>query len=324
MATFHLFPRLPYELRMHIWLSSIEPRVVSVDIKVYVEEVERIAKRKKKTRRARMYMTSTTPVPAVLHTCRESRKVGLAVYEKGRMEVSDPKRARGVPYVWLNWQLDCINIGAADFECWQPVAHRVQRLMFERSWDEDNYVVPSQYPLHMFAGLCELHVLCKEPDGPSAWVDFLDEQYIPCGTSNVYFYDQKSGRVCRGKEGIEEMERLLNREWLRKGNEMNGAAILEDSMTLRESAFAEQYYIDREGRCQLSTGDERIDSCKPWYWGDGGCCEQMGVETWRAFLFGAEVFKGYYTSPLEVRIPARTPVLDNWWLDALEKMFVMK
>ena len=76
MATFHPFPRLPYELRMQIWEMTVEPRVVNVELT-----------RQKPIRQA-FYLTSSTPVPAVLQSCREARNHGL--YRKAFSEVAVP------------------------------------------------------------------------------------------------------------------------------------------------------------------------------------------------------------------------------------------
>lgn len=79
MTAFHLFPRLPYELRMQIWEMTVEPRIVNAELT-----------HQNPTDRA-FYLTSSTPVPAVLQTCQEARNHGLyqqafselAVHERG-------------------------------------------------------------------------------------------------------------------------------------------------------------------------------------------------------------------------------------------------
>jgi hypothetical protein len=72
MTTFHLFPMLPSELRLKIWnLALSTPRVVTISCER--EMLDR-------TRRFARSFVSQSAVPALLHTCRESRFEGLSTY----------------------------------------------------------------------------------------------------------------------------------------------------------------------------------------------------------------------------------------------------
>ena len=75
-ASPHVFPPfklLPLELRQMIWMqAALEPRVVELGF----------YEAKTKNRRRETRNTSKTLVPALLHTCSESRAVGLMHYEK--------------------------------------------------------------------------------------------------------------------------------------------------------------------------------------------------------------------------------------------------
>ena len=75
MATFHPFPRLPYELRMQIWEMTVEPRVVNTEFR-YGREIRLPP------------LASSTPVPAVLQACQEARNHGL--YKKCFSELAVP------------------------------------------------------------------------------------------------------------------------------------------------------------------------------------------------------------------------------------------
>ncbi|KND87881.1 hypothetical protein TOPH_07527 [Tolypocladium ophioglossoides CBS 100239] len=66
MATFYLFPRLPFELRARIWELTVEPRTVEVGFK-----------RSKGTYGLVLHVASSTPVSAVLQACHEARNQGL-------------------------------------------------------------------------------------------------------------------------------------------------------------------------------------------------------------------------------------------------------
>lgn len=94
-TTFHLFSFVPWELRAHIWNSTVEPRVFKVytNMKAYriaavptqvesrVVEVHAHSDSQTLPKSAvYKYVVSKTPVPATLQTCREARSLGL--YEK--------------------------------------------------------------------------------------------------------------------------------------------------------------------------------------------------------------------------------------------------
>ena len=74
MTAFRPFPHLPYELRMQIWEMTVEPRIVNAELTHQTP-----------TDRA-YYLTSSTPVPAVLQAYRETRNYGL--YQKAFCELA--------------------------------------------------------------------------------------------------------------------------------------------------------------------------------------------------------------------------------------------
>ncbi|KAF2731229.1 hypothetical protein EJ04DRAFT_499107 [Polyplosphaeria fusca] len=111
MATFHLFPHLPFELRAQIWEMTVEAR--EVDIKI--EDSHRA-------------LISSTPVPAILQVCREARNRGL--YQKVFSEIANPDM--GLRYVWANLEIDMINIGDTRIRHLERVAPTIRRLKAER------------------------------------------------------------------------------------------------------------------------------------------------------------------------------------------------
>lgn len=66
MTAFHLFPRLPFELRAQIWQLTAEPRTVEVRVK-----------KDNALWSQTLHVTSSTPAPAVLQVCYEARNQGL-------------------------------------------------------------------------------------------------------------------------------------------------------------------------------------------------------------------------------------------------------
>ncbi|PVH94049.1 hypothetical protein DM02DRAFT_721470 [Periconia macrospinosa] len=195
MATFHPFPRLPFELRVQIWEMSVEPRTVQL---------------RKKHRDPRYYRhplwTSTTPVPAVLQVCREARYHGL--YQMSFF--SDVLAPDLVPrFVWVNLEIDIIDIGEALFEDYQSIAHFFRRLKFTREESNEVYYHWEVHDLRMFVNVKEMYVVCA--DGLDAWIGALEEHYWPCGDENVFFIDPKDdNRVFRGNEGLDQIADMID------------------------------------------------------------------------------------------------------------------
>ncbi|KAK3338438.1 hypothetical protein B0H65DRAFT_512281 [Neurospora tetraspora] len=132
MATiFHRFPYLPWELRARIWELSAEPRTVQVLTGEYGKPLSDASVGKKEYKR----VFSSTPMPAMLQVCRESRNLG--VYRQCFSEVERipdfvPK-ASWRRYVWLNLDLDIIDIGMQDLRDLKLVAPSIKRLKLERA-----------------------------------------------------------------------------------------------------------------------------------------------------------------------------------------------
>ncbi|KAH8805681.1 hypothetical protein F5884DRAFT_455405 [Xylogone sp. PMI_703] len=74
LSQFHKFPLLPSELRLKIWHVALTvPRTVDINLKRSV--------RPSTGQRSAQSFNTTTPIPALLHTCRESRLEGLTIYK---------------------------------------------------------------------------------------------------------------------------------------------------------------------------------------------------------------------------------------------------
>lgn len=89
MSTFHPFPRLPQELRAHIWSLAAHPRLVHLRWKTnFSEAVER------------GHVVTLTPCPPVMQVCRESRQ--HAPYRRA-FTIGAERR-----YFWANFETDII------------------------------------------------------------------------------------------------------------------------------------------------------------------------------------------------------------------------
>ncbi|KAG4415972.1 hypothetical protein IFR04_010922 [Cadophora malorum] len=76
--TFHLFPNLPLELRNQIWTLSLPPpRLIPLQTE---KGTIHISGRHPNIPFLHVWCTTRRPVPSLLHTCRESRIIGLKHY----------------------------------------------------------------------------------------------------------------------------------------------------------------------------------------------------------------------------------------------------
>ena len=186
MATFHPFPRLPAELRAQIWQMTVEPRIVEVRLRVRGKWGEKTFNK----------LTSPTPVPAPLQTCRESRNAGLyqrcfsdMPWRGGAAKDAEPR------YVWLNLDIDMVSIGWSNFEAFRPVAHLIKRLRFTRD-NTDEYWASGDEPdeLYHYKNVSEIHVVLCEGSEFEEWQWAAQDYTWPCGKENVLFIDYEQGQ----------------------------------------------------------------------------------------------------------------------------------
>jgi hypothetical protein len=214
MTTFHPFPRLPLELREQIWKDTVEPR--TVDVRRVREGTQRYGQ-----------LVSSTPIPAILQSCREARNLGL--YERVFFEVAAVKKFKGnneaeiaverffMPdeqgeegpkevdspdteqrYVWLDLDIDMVDIGASKFCNYESIASAVKRLKFERENGDEYFYRTESNELMKFVSVEEIHIVCA--DGFWMWAGAIDEHAWPCAEEKLVFIDAFDGRVTRGIE----------------------------------------------------------------------------------------------------------------------------
>jgi hypothetical protein len=191
MAAFHLFPHLPFELRARIWELTVEPRTVDVREKREYGSWGKL-----------LHVISSTPVPAVLQACHEARNQGL--YQQA-FNISSVVERR---YVWVNFEIDMISIGAHTwFDTFEPAERLLfRRLTFERENDESFFHFQS-HKLREFSNLEEIHVICV--DGLMAWQDAWECCPWPCPKENLRFIDKETGQIAVG----EDLDRMVD-EWM--------------------------------------------------------------------------------------------------------------
>lgn len=118
LTTFHLFPLLPSELRIKVWnLALSVPRVVTVSCEKEILN---------RTRRFVKSFASKTAVPALLHTCRESRLEGFLTYAPVFKTDTSPI------YTYISFEHDTIQCMDSMLEyIGEEEVERVQRMILE-------------------------------------------------------------------------------------------------------------------------------------------------------------------------------------------------
>lgn len=210
MTTFRPFPRLPLELREQIWKDTVEPR--TVDVRRFQAWPQHYGR-----------LVSSTPIPAILQSCREARNLGL--YKKVFFEVAAVTRPNNnIPpeigierfftpdeqgeeaesskteqrYVWMDLDIDIMDIGTSKFDHYKHIAPAVKRLKFERENTDEYFYFHEVLEMMQFINVEEIHIVCA--DGFWNWGGALHEHNFPCADEKLLFIDALDGRVARGME----------------------------------------------------------------------------------------------------------------------------
>lgn len=171
-----------------IWKSTVEPRTVEVSV---VEQ----------WRYRRFRLTTATPVPAALQVCQEARNLGL--YQKAFSEI-DPER-----YVWLNLDMDTVDIGRTRLDLFEKVQLTIKRLRLYRNWGDEAWVRWEIKDVSDFANLQTVQIVTHEFGGMYGVLE--DVEHFPCGPENVFFIHSDSGQMLSSIE----LQILNEREWKR-------------------------------------------------------------------------------------------------------------
>lgn len=194
MSTFHPFPQLPAELRIRIFELSIELRTVEVRLhgRLGFNEPH--------------WLYTTTPIPAILQTCREAR--GLGLYEQITSELAShtntpqPTEQR---YVWVNYDSDTISIGRDTLQILDGIKHSVKRLRFERKGPDESW---GFYGLHTFTDVQEIHVVLCNGSEIRDWHGASRYLHWPCEADHVIIVDPRRGEKMR----LSDLENKYDRE----------------------------------------------------------------------------------------------------------------
>ncbi|KAH8706098.1 hypothetical protein GQ44DRAFT_831260 [Phaeosphaeriaceae sp. PMI808] len=240
MSTFHPFSGLPLELRLAIWEMTVEPREVEVRIVqptpedpleaiwshpskwIYIdssrfnEAMNNVSTSTKAGRKARKkarqewkpyrpYVHMVSSVPAALHTCREARNHGL--YQQISLDM-DEQRGTDHRYIWLNLDIDLINIGTLDMGYFIPIASDIKRLKLNRAVTDEWWFEYEKNLLPSFINVREIHLVCI--DGFWNWGDDVYSFSWPCAYENLVFIDEISSEGYLAV-GHLEMERIYQK-----------------------------------------------------------------------------------------------------------------
>ncbi|KAI5371729.1 hypothetical protein CC77DRAFT_987358 [Alternaria alternata] len=183
-STFHPFPRLPLELQRQIWRCTVEPRTVEVRVEHWKPDRD-------------PFLISSTPVPGPLQCCREHRPQGLYLIDKLDVTgIYGPSIERR--YVWLNFDIDMVDIGNSYLSAFKPIASKIKRLKFERENSNEAWFNTEKRELKDFKNVEEIHVVCA--DGFDQWAFSMYDISWPCADDKILFLDPSEGQVANGME----------------------------------------------------------------------------------------------------------------------------
>lgn len=186
------FASLPYELRSYIWSLAVESRHIN-NVRVK-KSSESFSKKQRQRGKDILYETTSTPPPALMHVCRESRQ--HAPYQRAFTAGSEPR------WTWVSFELDIFCVSSL-YSIQDIVSHRseVRRLEIRTDDDNDWYESATTFDvlkiLDEFVNLREIQVVL-EPGGLMWAHVFTDWGFGHCPRENITFLDEGSGLVLTG------------------------------------------------------------------------------------------------------------------------------
>lgn len=197
---------------MQIWRCTAEPRTVEVRYQ-----------RRWPTRNR--LLISPTLVPGPLQCCRVARDELQGLYERAFFKIDTQRGVeRGIEwgierrYVWLNFNIDMVDIGTSEFGDFESIAPNIKRLKFERENSNEYWYNTEKRQLVDFKNVEEIHVVCT--DGFSQWSFAMYDHTWPCAHDKIVFFDPLEGQVARGTE----LEGICRQILLDTRRELTGVA----------------------------------------------------------------------------------------------------
>lgn len=223
-TSFPCFSRLPWELRTCIWELTISPRTVHIHVKHRTKRDGR--ERWGWPVKAKLIFTSSS-IPGALHACQEDRNHlthpacsagsgGLGHYEK--MTSSDLLNAQRpwnweeecptpVPYIWVNFEVDMIDIGYNRYKLGTPYASNIRRVKYiavrlYKVFDE--VLMPGE---HGFPCVKEAEVECYfEMDDLGEVLACVSMAKLVCKMEDILCQDRTGKRMTLAKVAEEYLQ----------------------------------------------------------------------------------------------------------------------
>ncbi|KAK3491751.1 hypothetical protein B0T13DRAFT_513926 [Neurospora crassa] len=183
-TSFHRFMYLPFELRARVLELTAEPR--TVDVGFSERTTTQISYEGYDYKVLSRHVSSVTPIPAIVQVCREACQLG--VYRKLFSALEDVRDGGERRYVWLNLELDIVDIGETLLEDFIPVAASITRLKFK--WDTLNG--SDMICLGQCVNLKELHIDNPENYSPNFY-ELFKRFSLHCGMENIFVDDALVG-----------------------------------------------------------------------------------------------------------------------------------
>ncbi|UKZ61275.1 uncharacterized protein TrAtP1_002542 [Trichoderma atroviride] len=189
------FASLPFELRSLIWSLAVAPRHITIN---KVRAKGSFSNKHRQQGKDILYETSSTPPPALMHVCSESRQ--QAPYKRAFTAGTEPR------WTWVNFELDIFCVSSL-YAVSDMLSHRseIQRLQIRTDDDIaiDWYEAATRYNglsgVYQLENLGEIQVVL-EP-GDLMWGDvFKDWGLGRCPQDNITFLDEGSGLVLTGDQ----------------------------------------------------------------------------------------------------------------------------
>ncbi|UKZ91714.1 uncharacterized protein TrAFT101_006684 [Trichoderma asperellum] len=181
------FASLPFELRSYIWSLAVTPRRIT---KVRAKKGGSSFSKKHI-----LYETTSTPPPALMHVCRESRQ--QAPYQRAFTAGTEPR------WTWVNFEVDIFCVSSLyAIEAILSQRSEVQRLQIRTDDHFEWYKSATTYNglsiLSELESLREIQVVL-EP-GDLAWGHVFTDWGFGCHRDIVTFLDEGSGLVLTGPQ----------------------------------------------------------------------------------------------------------------------------
>lgn len=220
MSAFHLFPRLPAEIRHAIWEYSIEHR--TVDNRAFQSMGGALLPNDQGARDPYIPVL----VPSLMQACQESRNQQL--YDKveykhlpkyrrqsdacvGDATVLPDSSRLGQRYAWINFEMDMIDIGADHLATIKHIAPKIRRLKFERVNSCEYWYETEALELAHFCNVELFHVV--DATSVDGWRGAWEEYTWPCIQENLVFINKNTGETVNAVQLQAREDAEIAKEW---------------------------------------------------------------------------------------------------------------